>query len=359
MKKIFPIDANSGKWRAYSQYIQWTNERIDGWESFLRYFNPSYSILNESTKMFDVLSHTSKDSSIITYDPAWEYDILSTNSDGEVVVDQTVYCYFPSELFFRQGYLNSHGTSYLCYFSPPFLTNEDNPPIKQTITKTEWNDKIAKGKAVIFPPSRVVFASKWRHSGTQWAHNPEGFNPNNYLLVARASSAWYTPRINNHAWEFTFVRNAAEEVGLEVPFNVELVPNRYIYIHPDKIQQEDGIMDLWKWNTNKNTEIIYATTYNSATTNNILFSLTASNTIIPWVQNYPIMHKLEVITSIKDENSKIVGWNVEDFIVDDSFEEGRQNLSSRSTSYYTIRTPFDIDEIRENSLWENVNITIC
>lgn len=350
MKKIFSINPNLGTWRLYSQYLAWIDEKINSWTSYLQYFKPTYNILNESMSFVNVLNNTTEKTDPID-DPAWEYSIWTVDENNEPVLWKTVHCYFPAQLYYRQGYLNTHGDSYLCYFYAPNTFDPLTPKTVQQITKTEWEQKVSNKEIVDFPPSRVVFSRFWRHAGVQHAGNKEAFNPDNYMLVSKSSSLWYVPvaGLGQVSWNFT--PNAAEVTGLIVPFNFELSASRYIYL-----ETVNGESNTDKWDWKHSSPMIFSATWFGSSPTYKLFSLTKDKkNQSPWTGNHPIIHSLKY-----DEEKTDTGVrHIEEFIADDFFDSGSINVSNRLTSFYQIRTPYTQTEIHETSVWSKVRISIC
>ena len=56
MKKIYPFQSNPKTWYNYSNYLNWTFEKIQAWEDYLFYFSPEFNILNESITVLDANS---------------------------------------------------------------------------------------------------------------------------------------------------------------------------------------------------------------------------------------------------------------------------------------------------------------
>ena len=349
MKKIFPINHQQNAWFNYSNYLNWMYDKIQGWEDYLKYFSPCYQILNESMTSFEIIS---KDDShtipVKVIEPAWEYTI----TDG--TTSEIVYCYFPSELEYRQGYLNTHPKSYLCFFAPPDAYEEpinnsfENNTIiwnrRVTITKDDWTELLNKGAnnqgVIEFPISRLVMSNKWRHTGFQHRGNSDAFDPKNYIIIAKPSAAWYVPTSGYKSLSFEIKKNAAESVGSIVPFILEFEPVRYI-LNSQKSE----------WPNNFKTVTIHAADWAETSSSNKWFIYTLDSNSSPraWNGSYPIMHKLVIESS----NS------YEDFITDDLFSTEIRNIDNYATAIYNISTPHTNNETGENSIWNAVSIIIC
>ena len=356
MKKIFPInDISSNKWFNYSNYLNWTFEKIQGWEDYLRYFSPDFRILNESMDVINLIPKPHKETifeSVI--EPAWKYTITDIDSSTGETVSEEVYCYFPSELKFREGYLNTHAKSFLCYFAPPdciydipFENIQTETGLQWnktwTITKTEWNRLITLGKIDIFPPSRVILANKWRHSGTQHRSHTEAFNKQNYLVIAKPSAAWYIPTTNYGSFTFSMKKNAAELIGAVVPFIIETVPSRYI-LDSTKERWLRGFKNISfyaaNWGSSENTPL-----------NSFIYFISSDNTSKNiWTASYPLMHSL----MLNPKNST----SYEDFIGDVSFTTETRNVDNHATAVYNINTGYTTNET-DTDLWESIYISIC
>ena len=334
MNKIYPFQPTPTTWYNYSNYLNWTYEKIQAWEDYLFYFSPEFNILNESMSVLNGNTLITETTIPSNKQPEWKY-IISSGS-GENISTREVYCYFPSELKFREGYLNTHYEAYLYYGCPPDAFSEKNTLNKTiNITETEWNKLIQDGIVTSFPISRVVFANKWRHVGTQTSSNPESFNKNNYIIISKPSAVWYTIYPKDNKLEFIYQKNAMEKVGSLILFSLDLSPTRYI-LNP-----------LYsKWGVSDKTRSIYSAAWADAVSFEKIPMIYNKKTGI-WTNSYPIMHKLEVV---KD-------GTYEDFITDDVFATETVNSLNHPTSVYHISTTNDKDDI--SSLWDYVYINLC
>lgn len=282
---------------------------------------------------FDAVSSKNETLNVKIEEPAWECTITE---DGEK--DKKVYCYFPSELYYRQGYLNTHAESYLCYFEPPDAFTDPSVDRTFTVTKQKW-DSLNKE---VFNPSTVIMAHKWRHSGVQHSANREAFDPKNYILISKPSAAWYIPSSGKNSLTFDYIKNAAEQTGSLVPFVIQLKPVRFVLNN-----------DYAKWLKNNNTFLIPAVQWDDAFsfsgTFNIysLINIDGATKQQFWTGSYPIMHNL-----ILNDNN----WN-ENFITDEIFSYSIQNFNNHATAMYNISLTLPASEIGD--LWTNVHIKIC
>lgn len=342
--KIFPVrNIEHDTWFNYSNYLNWTYKKIEGWDSYLKFFSPNFKILNESFDVLNIIPKLSTETiSEEIIEPAWKYTIVDDVNSTE----EEVFCYFPSELKFREGYLNTHPNSYLCYFTPPDAFFES--PLKnylldgniqwrrtKRINKSEWNSLVESGSIAIFPISRLIVSNKWRHSGFQNAAHPDAFKKENYTIIAKASSAWYRPTTNLSCFNFSLYKNAAETIGSIVPFVIELSPSRYILQSPQEWIPSFKIMSL------------YASTWSSQNDRPEIFFKGENNDCI-WTGSYPLMHELLVL----DEGT------YENFIIDESFSTEIRNVDNHATAVYNIITTYSTEET-DTTLWENVYISVC
>ena len=265
--------------------------------------------------------------------PEWTYRIVSQTNSNDT---RDVYCYFPSKLKFREGYLNTHYEAYLYYGTPPdaFSESFDGEKIIR-IQEDDWNNLIKNNIVVPFPISRVIFANKWRHSGTQTVANEEGFDKNNYIIISKPSSVWYMTKSKNDQIEYNYTKNAIEDMGSLVLFSLDFSPIRYI-LHPD----------YTVWGTSNKDYSIYAALWD----NSINFEKTS---IIYnkkggiWTGNYPIMHRLELRNNNK----------YEDFIADDmSLQETVNSLNHPTTIYHISTTQDKIKDMSE--IWNNIYVNL-
>lgn len=345
MKKIFPIrNTEHDTWFNYSNYLNWTYKKIEDWENYLKFFSPDFKILNESIEVLRIIPKTEIDTiKEEVAEPAWKYTI--TDEDDET---EEVYCYFPSELNFREGYLNTHPNSYLCYFAPPDAFSEQplsnivvNGEVQwrrtQTVSRTSWENLLAEGKIDTFPISRLVISNSWRHSGVQHVAHPDGFKKENYIFIAKPSSSWYVPKTLLHSFSFYFYKNAMDVVGSIVPFVVELKPSRYI-LHPSKE----------RWLRSFKTMSLYAATWSGSTNNFIFFKEANGNCL--WTGSYPLMH--ELLINEADTN------DYEDFITDNIFTTETRNIDNHTTAVYNINTMYSTEET-DTTLWKSIYISLC
>ena len=320
MTKIYPFQSKPTTWYNYSNYLNWTYEKIQAWEDYLHYFSPDFNILNESMKVLEVNSLSTITNPAIVPHPERKYTILFDNEESK-----EVYCYFPSELNFREGYLNIYHESYLCYFTPPEQKEVE-------ISEEDWNALIENESIVKFPISRVIFANKWRHNGAQLPQNPEGFNKENYIIISKPSSVWYTISPKNNRIEFDYKKNAIETIGGLVLFSLTLSSVRYI-LNPQ----------YSSWNVGQKTMSLYSAIWK----NSINFDKTS---VIYhkkgglWVGSYPLMHRLAL------KNGDIY----EDLIMDEIFTETLVNHLNHPTAVYYI-TSTNVPENLESA----IHIDLC
>lgn len=341
MKKIYPFQPHTNTWANYSNYLNWTYEQIQSWEDYLYYFKPDFNILNESMTVLNAISLKEEKTIPSKSNPEWKYKIISTNDDGTTTTTE-VYCYFPSELNFREGYLNTRAESYLCYFSPPDAFRDFTTEREVTISKDQWEKLIDEGKITSFPISRVIFANKWRHQGVQHAANIEGFNKDNYIMISKPTSVWYLPQSGKNQLSFDYQKNAMEVSGSYIHFALEFFPIRYI------LNSEYSA-----WGPQTKTYSIYAAVWDSATS--LTRTTILSNKIGGlWTNSYPLMHTLELRTNNATNNNLVA---IEDFITDDTFFAEKVNVLNHNTAVYHISTAAEIQYITE--LWNSVHVNIC
>ena len=108
--KIHPLDKKSGTWRNYTLYLRLIDEKTTAIKEYLNYFKPTFNIINDR---IEYITTNKKEPTYSTpkeeWNVFWIYEI-----DGE----EQKYCIFPSELNYKEAYLNTRPEAYLCYFSP-------------------------------------------------------------------------------------------------------------------------------------------------------------------------------------------------------------------------------------------------
>lgn len=354
MNKILPLVISSGKWFNYSHYLNWTYEKIQSLEDYLKYFNPNYTILNESMSVIYTNTLTKKDEEAVIENPHWDCVITKENNTSK-----TVACYFPSTLYFRQGYVNTEPESYICYFAPPNALDPTLAKTTLTFTEEEWNQKINNNEVVYFPPSRVVFSNKWRHKGVQYSANTEGFNPNNYIIIAKPGAAVYSIQGGTNKISFKYEKNALETVGTIIPFVFELLPTRFLI--SNDIYQHDT------WGSGAQSWILDAAEWSSASDIHPNLKIANKGNQL-WTGSYPLMHELKLThqpksTKTESTNTELTeteNINIEvyeDFITDEVFYSTKVNISNHSTARYGIVTTNSPQEVGE--LWMNVHVIVC
>lgn len=341
MNKIYPFQSVPTTWYNYSNYLNWTYEKIQAWEDYLFYFSPEFNILNESMTVLDSNTLISETTIPKNKTPEWKYIITNGEKTREV------YCYFPSELKFREGYLNTHYEAYLYYDAPPNAFSESEVEKIIEIEEDEWNTLIENGIVASFPISRVIFSNKWRHRGSQTSSNPEAFDKNNFIIISKPSAVWYLTYPKNNKIEFNYQKNAMENVGSLVLFSLDFAPVRYILNPKFSI-----------WGISNKTKSIYSSIWSDA----VSFEHTAmiyNKKGGIWTDSYPIMHKLEVVQSILNKESIAAELHEahEDFIADDVFITETVNSLNHPTSIYHISTTQEENDISD--LWKNIHINLC
>ena len=329
MNKIYPFSSKPKTWHNYSNYLNWIYEKIQSWQDYLKYFSPDFNILNESIEVLETNSLLIENTEVTKERPDWK--CLIRGADNSIV--KTTYCYFPSELKFKEGYLNIHYEAYLCYFTPPTLKIQDEKEKVYVfeISEENWNNLVNNNKIIRFTISRVIFSNKWRHNGAQHPANPEAFDPNNYIIISKPTSAWYTISPKNDKIEYTYQKNAMETTGGLVVFSLDLSPVRYI-LDPSSLV----------WGEGQKTKSLYAAVWSSPT-NFDRASIIYNYQQGLWTGSYPIMHKLE----LKNDN------HYEELITDDVFNEEIVNSLNHATSVYYISST-DILEDLESQIYINL-----
>lgn len=345
--KIYPISWNPTTWKNYSNYLNWIYETIESWDHYLKYFSPNYEILNESMSVFNTIKEKEETTQAII-DPAWKYTITSVVNG--TTTSKVVYCYFPSELQYRQGYWNTHSDSYICYFAPPDAYSEkvtntiENGEIvwnrHKTITKEKWDDYVEAGKIDIFPKTRVIISNQWRHVGIQHPGNYQGFMKNNYLIIAKPSAVWYTISSGYKKLSFQYEKNAMEQIGAYVPFALDFSPRRYVL---------DSSRSMWE-KSQKNIQIPAALWDSNSSTDGTPLIFTEKKQM--WMGSYPIMHSLTLKETGEDGE-----YVLNEFVTDDVFYIEKKNIDNHATAVYNINTSNKKDDIK--NIWDQIFILIC
>ena len=360
MRKLFPMPAKPTTWYNYSNYLNWMYEKIQGWEEYLNFFSPEYQIVNETLLAKDVIKNTDEkieENKEVT--PYWIY-IVKKDKKGEDGEDIYVrnYCFFPSELRFRQGYINIFPKAYLCYFSPPNAYNRDITSHEINITETEWNALVDSGKIHDFPPSRLVFSKTNAHGGSHFSGNLELQDPNKYLIISKPSASWYVPTFTDGGVVFNFIKNALEDSGSIVPLTFEFAPSRYILVERTKKKDQTLVpVDEAKWLAEQTSWSYAAAGWDSNS------GVEAANNIQTidrklWTASYPLMHNLELRVNItRDSNLQVIGYDCEDIITDDGFYSWITNVNNHTTAKYSVNLNATVDEV--STLWDNIFVNIC
>lgn len=362
MSKIFPIDANPTTWHNYSNYLNWVYEKIVGWESSYKLFTPEFRIMNEQLYGINVFNLQTEpigddeDNTIIP-DAAWVCSIM----DGDKLY-ATEYCFFPSELSFRQSYLNTYYRAWLCYFAPPNAYNDSLTSRTFSMSKADWDKKIEQGEIQQFKPSRLVISQAYAHSGVNFSGNSELLNPEKYLIISKPSAAWYFPTFFEGGVSFNYVKNALEDGGSFVSLTFELLPSRYILAEREK---NDSIWGegVSQWGATRSGVSWSAGRWGSpGDIDPEVIDLYTPNKQL-WTNSYPIMHTLQLrVTSATNSQAPSDkdlrnNYYCEDFITDDVFSSQKYNSQSHATAKYSITTPHDEKNI--TSMWDTIFVVVC
>lgn len=337
MNKIFPLSHNAKTWFNYSSYLNWTYEKIQSLEDYLKYFNPDYIILNESMSIININNLEKKDTEVKVSTPEWTYRIIDGTNSREVS------CYFPSELYYREGYVNEGADSYLCFFAPPNGYNEDQKKEVIEITQEDWDDLVDDRKIIQFPMSRVVFSNKWRHRGVQSSLNDEAFNPDNYTIIAKTGAALYTIQSGVNKLSFKYEKNALETVGTIIPFVFEILPTRFFI---------KSLTDA-TWGSGAQSWVLDAADWDSISDLDPDLKITNKNAQL-WTGAYPLMSQLVLLQNTDKENQI---YNYDEFITDETSYITKVNIKNHTTARYVIITTNTSKEV--GSLWTKVHVIVC
>ena len=364
MSKIYAFGTNPKTWFNFSNHLNILSSEITAYQNFLNYFKPMYNILNESMYVCDAATLTDSVTTPTVTQPEWKYIITSTDAEGVETI-RSAYCYFPSELKYNEGYLNTHSNSYLLYQAPPGDVNSANKEFH--ITQEEWNNLIQQQEgqnfpvAQEFPMSCVVIAKQWQKSGVQSSNNPCAYDPTHYLLVSKPSASWYVPTCGLNSISFRFADHAMENVGTKVSLILEFFPSRYSFFSTDSSQNASGDKLKHTWCDWPSGSILYE--QHSArwddVNDNVPGHVYISNAKrLPWSGAFPIRHKLEYW---KQTTSDTLSWDCESFITDDLFSSGSGTSKGHSVNYYTISISEDVTPVPDiTDMWEDhVKIIMC
>lgn len=330
MKRIFPFiptpTCKGQTWINYSQYLFWLGNDIESIQYYINYFQPSYKLVNNSLETYNIISHKSYtlEASSSNF---YTYEIQEEGASTE-----TVHCYFPSQLLFKQGFHNTTPNSYLCYFSPPQSTD------KVIISRSHWNKLKNEGKIHTFPDGFMLFASAWSTKDVQDFFNSSLWNPNMYKLIPSSRSSLYGIEGFPGGLAFKYIDGGTSK-GLKQIFYLDTKPSRYYFNTPD----------LEKWGADVKNKIIRAATYS-----NINQTEPDSTNIINknnrvWTGAYPLAHRLELHHGVSREL----------FIMDERFSTEIVNVVNHQVAQYTINTDLENKDITEKSIFKDVHINIC
>jgi hypothetical protein len=301
----------------------------------------------------DTITLENRITSPVNATPEWQYVINSseTKEDGTPLRSTTVYCYFPSELGYNEGYLNTHSNSYLLYQAPPNAYIIDSTNKRVEITEDAWNNLLTQQEGQEFPVAQpfqmscVIMAKQWQKAGTQSSRNSYGLNPNQYLLISKPSASWYVPTSGLQKVSFDFMDHAMENVGSKVSLVLEFFPSRYSYF-------DSNSTNTWhSWiggsTRYKQDSMHYSST--DAETPSHKYICNANGVV--WTGSFPIKHRLEYW----DENENIC----ESFITDDVFSTSIENNYDHNVNAYAIEVK-DIKTSEVTKLWEKcIKAIIC
>lgn len=370
MNKIFPFNPEPKTWFNYSNYLNWTYEQVQGSIEYLNYFNPDYIVLNSPLYAIDTNNLTTPQATkVMEKDPAWECTIFTTNTsgnyldkNGEEVQDsddaekKIVHFYYPSELYFRQGYLNTHPESYICYLPSPDAYSSKTSHTT-TMKSNIFNELQKQGKIVKFEPSRIIFSKHWYTQGVQFKGNIDGLNPEHYIMIATGSASWYIQQTTSGGMTFKFLKNAMESSGSIVPFSIEIRPQRYII---DQTENTDHAI----WGEGAKEWRLAAGYWEKSQ------DLTPKAQIFNynrglWTDSFPIMHQLYLIEPINGITETNKRWlqqstdqkvNCEEVIYDEVFASDLINVNNHAASRYKLITK-DFDSL--DNLGHNIYVIIC
>lgn len=367
MSKIFPFDVESKTYRNYSVYLNEIYNKAAGWESSYNFFNPEYKILNETLNTINAINLNEDTVSPDVSQPAWKCTITTTeevNNETVEVVYATEFCFFPSELGFRESYLNTYYRAWLCYFAPPNAYTDDPSWNNREFTMTldEWNEHISKNRIQQFKPSRLIISKTYAHKGVNFSGNPELFDSSKYLIISKPSAAWYFPTFFEGGVQFDYVKNALEEGGSMVPLTFEFSSSRYILAERESEDLDDA---LWGAGNSRWGRLTSGRHWNAGIwaspgdTNPSIINLYTFDKQL-WTNSYPIMHKLQLRLNSNSKNTPTnteTKYWCEDFITDDVFSSKKYNSQSHSTARYSIITKHNEEEVSE--MWDSIFIVVC
>lgn len=361
MRKLFPMHAKPTTWHNYSSYLNKIYERIDNWEEYIKFFDPEYHIINETLYANNILNNLKNDiDDEIPHDkniiPYWIYKVKQKDKDinGNTVYVRN-YCFFPSELKFREGYLNTFYKAYLCYFAPPNANNLDITSHEVEISEDQWNSLVSQGKILDFPPSRLIFSKIWAHSGSHFSGNQELQDPSKYLMISKPSACWYLPTFIDGGVSYNYIKNALEDGGSIVSFSFEFAPSRYFIAERTKENSTEPAHEA-KWGAEYTSWAKNAGSWDSVDSINAKLLIQTIDRNL-WSGSYPIMHRLELRTNQEWSGEELTSFDCEEVITDDVFRSRFVNSNNHSTAQYGVNLAASPKEI--SKLWESIFVNIC
>ena len=225
--KNYTLIPQNGKWfwNNWTNYLRWTDSRINSLINYIKYFNPNYFIYGQTLEDWNGNEINGSDS-------------VKQNSFFKITCDDNVYnVYFVGSLSYHEGLLNRYSTSYI-YFGTieQFIEdiknsyNVDPNYANSTITIQTTFSNIENFFSP-FVESGVIFSLYVpQHPST--IYDEERKDPNNYSIIVKNAMSAYLIFNSYNTLSATYYRSM-ESLGHTTSFDLNFNLYRYA-IAPDK-----------------------------------------------------------------------------------------------------------------------------
>ena len=224
--KNYTLIPQKGKyfWNNWTNYLRWTDSRINSLINYIKYFNPNYFIYGQTLEDWNGNEINGSDS-------------VKQNSFFELTCDNNVYnVYFVGSLSYHEGLLNRYSTSYI-YFGTIEQFIED---IKNSYTlDINYDENKITIQTVFsnienffspFVESGVIFSLYVpQHPST--IYDEERKDPNNYSIIVKNAMSAYLILNSYNTLSATYYRSM-ESLGHTTSFDLNFNLYRYA-IAPD------------------------------------------------------------------------------------------------------------------------------